>query len=119
LLTTSVSARSNGRAVGPPISHTSVNVVDISGNVELDSSSEVKPGHSDIDSSWGNSKSVQKGLDEVFELQHLEIRNGRGVINKNPDIHLRVTFTIRGFGDGDTSPNEGWLDDVKYSAVFE
>jgi len=69
-----VSACWNTGAVGPPISHTSVNVVDISGNVELDSSSEVKPGHSDIDSSWGNSKIVQKGLDEVFELHHLEMK---------------------------------------------
>jgi len=39
------------------------------------------------------------------------------VIDENPDIHLRVTFTASGLGDGDASPNEGWLDDVEDSAV--
>jgi hypothetical protein len=63
--------RGRSRTVGPPGSHTGIDVVDVSSDVKLNSGCVMKPGHSYIDSTRGNSEGVQKSLNEVFERNHL------------------------------------------------
>jgi hypothetical protein len=105
--------------IGPPLSHTSIDVSFVSSNVELNSNIVVEIGHSDVDIVWTNDKLVKKGLDEALELSHWSVANGRRVIDVDPNVHLGVTDTTRRLGDGNRSAWECLLIEDKGTSILE
>lgn len=99
---------SSSGAICPPLIHSNIDFALVTGNVEVNTSVVVEPRHSDVDTVRFDVKIVQKLLDEGLELNHLGIRDRRGVIDQNPDIHLIVTDTTSWDVNGWLTPDKGW-----------
>lgn len=111
--------RAQGGAVGEPIGHTSIDVGDVSSDVEVDSSQVIKIRHSDVDIVWTNDQLVEKGLDEILESNHGSVTNGRRVIDVDPNIHLGVTDATSWLSDCLWGTDEGGTIEDEDTSIAE
>jgi len=79
----------------------------------------MKPGHSDVDSRWGNGELVEKLLHKSFEGNHLRVIDRRRVIDQNPNVHFLIAGTLGWDGNVDVGPLEGLLFDSENTTILE
>lgn len=109
----------SGRAVGPPFLHGIVDVGLGTSDGKVESSSVVKPRHADVDTIRGNGQFIDKLGDKGLEGCHLEVINGRRVIDKNPNVHFLIANAASWFGDCDVGPFEGRLVNGEDASIGE